>query len=114
MRLLTRGLGGGQGSGLIMGGMTLEVVRIVRAGRTIAKDVYRNLLEDFIIAVKLIQINGKDIIAPIFNKRKYTIDESIEHKIVINNLQFKKKENNEKISVFAKIINVSRGSDGKY
>ena len=38
MRLITRGLGGGQGSGLIVGGMT-EVVRIVRGGGTVAKDI---------------------------------------------------------------------------
>jgi hypothetical protein len=114
MRLITRGLGGGQSSGLILQGMTFEVIRIIRAGRTLAKDVYDNLLEEFTIAAKLLQINGKDILSPIFNKRKYTVDESIEHKVVVDNLQFKKNKKEEKTSVFAKIKKVNRGSDGKY
>jgi hypothetical protein len=112
MRLLTRGLGGGQGNGLILQGMT-EVARIIRAGSTAAKDVYKNLLEDFIIAVKLIQINGKDILSPIFNKRKYTIDESIKYNVKVNNIKIEKKKDYNQTSVFAKILSVNRGSDGK-
>ena len=76
MRIITRGLGGGQGSGLILHGMTQDIVRIIRAGRTIAKDVYENFLEEFTIAAKLIEINGKELFSPIFNKRKFIIDES--------------------------------------
>lgn len=112
MRLITRGLGGGQGNGLVVQGMT-EAIRILRAGKTAAKELYRNLLEDFTIATKLIQINGKDILSPIFNKRKYTIDESIKHSVSVNNIKIKKKNDYNKTSVFAKILSVNRGSDGK-
>jgi len=112
MRLLTRGLGGGQGSGLILGGMT-EVVRIVRAGRTIARDIINNFLEEFTIAVKLLEINGKELVAPIFNRRKYTIDESIDHKVKIEKLSIQKREIDSTTSVFAKIIKINRGSDGE-
>jgi hypothetical protein len=112
MRIVTRGLGGGQGNGLIVQGMT-EIVRIIRAGGSVAKDLYENLLEDFIIAVKLIQVNGKDILSPIFNKRKYTIDESIEHNVSVSNIKIEKKQEYDNTSVFAKILRVNRGSDGK-
>ena len=113
-RIVTRGMGGGQSVGMVIHGFTLETaVRIIRGGRTAAKDIYDNLLEDFIIAAKLIQINGKDILAPIFNKRKYTIDESKNNKVVIENFQVNKKES-KKTNVFAKIIKINRGSDGKY
>ena len=99
-RIVTRGMGGGQSVGMVIHGFTLETpLRIIRGGRAAAKDIYENLLEDFIIAAKLIQINGKDILAPIFNKRKYTIDERITHKVNISNFKIKKK--------------INRGSDGK-
>jgi hypothetical protein len=111
-RLVTRGLGGGQGSGLVLVGMT-QVARVIRGGGTVAKKLYKNILEDFIIAAKLIEVNGKELIRPIFNKRKYTIDESITHKVNISNFKIKKKEEQNKISIFAKIKSINRGSDGK-
>jgi hypothetical protein len=111
MRLLTRGLGGGQGSGLILGGMT-EVVRIVRAGRTIVKEVIENFLEEFTIAVKLLEINGKEILSPIFNRRKYIIDESIEHRVSVRKVKFKSIEEN-KTKISAKLLRINRGYDGK-
>lgn len=112
-RIVTRGMGGGQTVGMILHGFTLETpLRIIRGGRTAARDIYDNLLEDFIIAAKLIQINGKDILAPIFNKRKYTIDESKNNRVIIENFKVNKKES-KRTNVFAKIINIQRGSDGK-
>lgn len=111
MRLITRGLGGGQGTGLITQGMT-EVVRIIRAGRTITKDIYENLLEEFTIAVKLLEIDGKELLAPIFNKRKYMIDESIEHTVNVKNVKVQKRKEESSVNVFAKILNISRGSNG--
>ncbi len=113
MRLVTRGLGGGQGVGLVLQGMTLDTLRIIRGGRAAAKSLYDNFLEDFIIAAKLIQVNGKDILAPIFNKRKYTIDESVNHNVSIQNIKVEKKSPDSKTSVIAKILRISRGSDGK-
>ena len=111
MRLVTNGLGGGQQSGLILQGMTFESV--VRGGRSLAKDIYNNFLEEFTIAVKLLEINGKELVAPIFNRRKYTIDESIDHKVKIEKLSIQKREIDSTTSVFAKIIKINRGSDGE-
>ena len=87
-----------------------EVVRIIRAGRTLAKDAYENFIEEFTIAAKLLEINGKEMFLPIFNKRTYTIDESVQHKVSVDNMQLKKRKE-DKINVFAKILNISRGSD---
>lgn len=111
MRLITRGLGGGQGNGLITQGMT-EVVRIIRGGRTKAKDIYTSLLEEFTIAAKLMEVNGKELLSPIINKRKYIIDESVDHKVNVTNLRVSTKESSN-TSVFAKLLKISRGSDGK-
>jgi len=112
MRLLTRGLGGGQGSGLILSGMTAEAVRIIRGGRSALKKAYNDLLSEFNIAVKLLEINGKEILAPIINRRKYVIDESIEHSVSVRNVKVQNIEVN-KTNVFAKLLRINRGSDGK-
>lgn len=105
-------MGGGQDVGLVLQGFTIEeAVRIIRAGRTIAKDVIENFLEEFTIAAKLLEINGKEILAPIFNKRKFIIDESIDHKVNIQNIKIQKREV-DKTSVFAKLLKINRGSDG--
>jgi len=111
-RIVTRGMGGGQTTGMILQGFTIEeAVRIIRAGRTIAKDAIENFLEEFTIAAKLLEINGKEILAPIFNKRKFIIDESIDHKVNIQNIKIQKREV-DKTSVFAKLLKINRGSDG--
>ena len=113
-RIVTRGLGGGQSVGMILQGMTLETqLRIIRGGRTVAKDIYENFLEEFTIAAKLIEINGKELIAPIFNRRKYTIDESIKHKVDVKNVKVEKREREDNTSVHAKLIRVNRGSNGE-
>ena len=111
MRLITRGLGGGPASGMIVQGMT-EVIRIVRGGRSAIKKAYNDFLSEFTIAVKLLEINGKEIFAPIFNKRKYIIDESITHKVNIKNVRMEKRKEVTKTRVIAKILNINRGSDG--
>ena len=110
-RIVTRGLGGGQSVGMVIHGFTFEDV--VRGGRSLAKDIYDNLLEEFTIAAKLVEINGKELLAPIFNRRKYTIDESIQHKVSIKNVKVEKREKEDNTSVHAKLISVNRGSDGK-
>jgi hypothetical protein len=110
MRLLTRGLGGGPAAGMIVQGMT-EVVRIIRAGRTRVKDIYKNFLEEFIITAKLLEINGKEILSPIFNKRKYVVDESIAHTVNIKNIRVENRKE-DKTNVFAKLINIDRGTNG--
>ena len=109
-RIVTRGMGSGQSVGMVIHGFTFEDV--VRGGRSLAKDIYDNLLEEFVIAAKLVEINGKELLAPIFNRRKYTIDESIQHKVSIENIKIEKRDI-EATSVSAKLIRVNRGSDGK-
>lgn len=112
MRLITRGLGGGQNVGLVLQGMTIETaVRILRGGRTVIQDLYDNLLEEFTIAAKLLEINGKEILSPIFNRRKYFIDKSVEHRVSVKNVNVQN-INSNKTSVFAKLLKVKRGSDG--
>ncbi len=112
MRIITRGMGGGQDVGLILQGFTFESV--IRGGRSLAKDIYKHLLEEFTIAAKLIAINGKESLRPIFNKRKYVIDESIQHKINIENIKIEKRISDKKINVNAKLIKINRGLNGKY
>jgi hypothetical protein len=104
-------MGSGQSVGMVLHGFTFEDV--VRGGRSLAKDIYDNLLEEFTIAAKLIEINGKELLAPIFNRRKYTIDESIQHSVVVENIKVDKREMVSDTSVHAKLIKVNRGSDGE-
>ena len=111
-RAITKGMGSGQGVGMVIHGFTFDDV--VRGGRSLAKDIYKNLLEEFTIAAKLMEINGKELLAPIFNRRKYTIDESIQHKVSIKNVKVEKREIVEDTSVSAKLLRVDRGSDGEY
>ena len=114
MRLVTRGLGGNTVAGLVTIGMgpgLVEIIRIIRGGGSVAKDAYRNLIEEFTIAAKLIEINGKELFSPIFNKRKFIIDESKKITVKANN-KFIKKKDSDSVSVTAKIKNVKRGLDG--
>ena len=114
MRLVTRGLGGNTVAGLVTIGMgpgLVEIIRIIRGGGSVAKDAYRNLIEEFTIAAKLIEINGKEILSPIFNKRKYIIDESVEHTVNVKNVKVESLEDS-KTNVFAKLLKIKRGSDG--
>ena len=110
MRLVTRGLGGGQDVGMVLQGFTFA--SIVRGGRSTAKRIYKHLLEEFTIAAKLLEINGKEIIAPIFNRRKYTIDESVEYKVNVRNVRLDKRRAEGITNVRAKLLNVDRGSNG--
>jgi hypothetical protein len=112
-RIVTRGMGGGQDVGLVLMGFTFEeAIRVIRGGRTVAKDLYENFLEEFTIAAKLMEVNGKELLSPIINKRKYIIDESVDHKVNVTNLRVSTKESSN-TSVFAKLLKISRGSDGK-
>ena len=104
-------MGGNQTVGLVLMGFTLEVAQILRGGRTVAREIYSNLYDEFLIAAKLIEINGKELFSPIFNKRKYIIDES--NKITINakSKRVNKRESHS-INITANVIKVKRGIDG--
>ena len=115
MRILTRGLGGSASSGMITVGLgpriVLEVVRIIRGGRTVTRDLYGDKLEEFKIAVSLIAINGKDILKPIFNRGKYTssIDENIGVNVKAGRV---KKRKRNIFNVVIEAFRARRGSDG--
>ena len=110
MRLVTRGLGGGQDVGLVLQGFTFASA--VRGGRSAAKRIYKHLLEEFTIAAKLLEINGKEILAPIFNRRKYIVDESVEYKVNVKNVRLEKRKEVDSTQVQAKLLKINRGSDG--
>ena len=73
---------------------------------------YENFLEEFTIAAKLLEINGKQILAPIFNRRKYIVDESIEYKVNVKNVRLEKRKEESNTQVQAKLLKINRGSDG--
>ena len=110
MRLVTRGLGGGQSCGLVLAGMT-QIERIFRGGGSVAKDIVKNLIDEFTIAAKLIEVNGKELFNPIFIRRKYMIDESKKINVRANKKNINKKSS-ESINVIAKILDIKRGRDG--
>ena len=110
-RIVTRGMGGNQTVGLVLMGFTLEISQIIRGGRTVARDIYSNLYDEFLIAAKLVEINGKEFFSPIFNRRKYIVDESKEIVITAKRKDVTK-NNNDSINVTAKIMKIKRGIDG--
>jgi hypothetical protein len=108
--MLMRGLGPGPalvttGLGPVIG----KLIRILRGGRSVVRDIYGHKIEEFKIAIKLIEINGKELLSPIFNKRNYIVDETIQTHVKITQVNFKSKESKKSTSVFAKIIDVKRG-----
>ena len=111
MRLVTRGLGGGQDVGLVLQGFTFTSA--VRGGRSAAKRIYKHLLEEFTIAAKLLEINGKELLAPIFNRRKYTIDESVEYTVNVKSVKLDKRKEIGNTQVQAKLLKINRGSNGQ-
>mgnify|MGYP004465209839 CR=1 FL=1 len=59
----------------------------------------------------LVAINGKDLLQPIINKRKYTVNEELETQVSALPKSVKKRERN----IFKVIVNslkIKRGSDG--
>tara|TARA_A100001011_G_scaffold302454_1_gene316157 strand:- start:2356 stop:2706 length:351 start_codon:yes stop_codon:yes gene_type:complete len=114
MRIITQGLGGAAYHGMItlgLGPLIVEVVRIIRGGRTVARELVDDTLEKFTIAAKLIEINGKELIRPIINRRTYTVDDSTN---VVVTAEAKSVENKKQniFSVIAETIKIKRGSDG--
>ena len=97
MRIVTIGFGGPGQQGLItwgFGPLITQVVRIVRGGRTVVRDIYGDKLEEFKIAAMLVAINGKDLLQPIINKRKYTVNEELETQVSALPKSVKKRERN--------------------
>lgn len=111
-RIVTRGMGGNQTAGLVIMGFTLEISQIIRGGRTVAREIYSNLYDEFLIAAKLLEINGKELFSPIFNKRKYVIEESKDIKIIAKSNHVNKKTT-DSAKVTAKVLKIKRGIDGK-
>jgi len=112
MRILTRGLGGAAYYGMVtvgLGPLILEVVRIIRGGRSVVRDIYGDRLEEFKIAISLVALNGKDILKPIFNKRRYQISEAKDVNISVSRGHVKQRKSRGLIDVIAETIKVRRG-----
>ena len=69
MRVLTRGLTGYAGAIIVqgLGPVALELVRIVRGGRSAASRAVKEFSESFKISAQLVQLNGKELARPIIN-----------------------------------------------
>ena len=79
MRILTRGLTGEAGAIIVqgLGPVALELVRIVRGGRSAASRAIKDLTENFKISAMLIQVNGKELVNPIINNIRKTFNEGV-------------------------------------
>ena len=103
LRIVTRGLGGSAGTGLVTGGfgaVTEEVVRIIRGGRSAAGRLAKEYEERFKIGAMLIQANGKELLRPIFNTVTKRFTESSLTKVSATTKSFShRKPKNPKISV---------------
>jgi len=111
--MLMRGLGPGPslittGFGPIIG----ELIRIVRGGRSVLRDIYGHKVEEFKIATKLLEINGKQLLKPIFTNNTYTVDERIQTNVRIDNISIASKQSDNKVKVQANLLKVKRGLDG--
>ena len=85
---VTRGFGpGASPSAFILQGFgpaaLVEVVRIIRGGRSAAKRTIRDWEESFKISAMLLRANGKDLMKPIINKVSKTFLESKILKVVV-------------------------------
>lgn len=87
-----------------------QVIRFVRGGKTSIKNIYGQKIDEFNIAVSLAAINGKDLLKPIINKGKMIVSESDESVSIVN-LNLKKRNEKVLTNIFAKLLNVKRGSD---
>ena len=110
--MLMRGLGPGPslvttGFGPLIG----DLIRILRGGRSVARDVYGDKLEEFKIAASLVAINGKELLNPILNRGKYVINENDNASIKVKADRVEKRKHSL-FEVFAKALSVRRGSDG--
>ena len=103
LRLVTRGLGGPAGTGVVtigFGGVTEEAVKIVRAARRAGRTLVSDYEERFKIGAMLIQANGKELLKPIFNTvtKRFVEKDSAKVSAVTKRLSHRK-PSNPKITV---------------
>ena len=115
LRIVTKGLGGPAFEGLVTvglgSGIVESIVRIIRGGRTVARDIYGDKLEEFKIVAALVAINGKDILKPIFNREKYTSKFNENLGVKVKSGKIKKRKKNI-FNVVIEAFRTRRGSDG--
>jgi hypothetical protein len=58
------------------------------------------------------EINGKDLIKPILNRRRYRLNDDHKTKVNVTSRSIKRRKNNI-FKVLAETIKIKRGSDGK-
>jgi len=78
LRLLTRGLTGSAGAIILtgLGPVAVELVRIIRGGRSQVSRAIKDLGYNFKISAMLIGANGKEFIDPIINVVSKTFQDS--------------------------------------
>jgi len=108
MRVLTRGLTGAAGGLVLQGlGPALEVVKILRAGRSAASRAVKDLNETFRLSAMLISYNGADVFRPIAKNIRKTF---VKNEIVIRratplSIEHRKSKDIEVIAETVKIRN---------
>ena len=110
--MLMRGLGPGPSLVTVgFGPIITKIVRIFRGGRSVIRDIYGHKVEEFKIATKLLEINGKHLLHPLFTNKAYVVDERIQTEVKITNISIGSKNTKSKTKVSASLLNVKRGID---
>ena len=109
--LVTHGFGTGNLIVTLGFGPISAVAKVVRGGRSLAKKLYADKLEQFKISVMLLELNGKELVNPISATRKFDFEDT-KTEVKIQSIKVQKKQKRI-FSVVANILNVKRGSDGE-
>ena len=110
--MLMRGLGPGPALVTVgFGPIITKIIRIIRGGRSVVRDIYGHKVEEFKIAAKLLEINGKHLLQPLFTSRSYVVDERIKTNVKVANINIASKKDKSRTSVLASLLSVKRGID---
>lgn len=86
-----------------------KIIRIIRGGRSVIRDIYGHKVEEFKIAAKLLEINGKHPLRPLFISKSYVVDERIQTEVKVTNVKIASKNDKSRTSVLARLLKVKRG-----
>ena len=110
--MMMRGLGPAPALVTLGFGPTIiKIIRIIRGGRSVIRDIYGHKVEEFKIAAKLLEINGKHLLQPLFTNKSYVVDERIQTEVKVTNVNIASKNTKSKTSVLANLLKVRRGID---
>ena len=111
MRLLVRGMTGTAGAIILtgLGSVPVELVRIIRGGRSQVSRAVKDLGHNFKISAMLIGANGKEFIDPIISVvRKQFNDEDVPKVEVFPKKLVARKSNDIKVEVSVKEVKVRK------